>query len=210
MILLPASEMHQLFLRISRHSTSSASSWASVLIHFSEVHETSLRWCLTLSHWPLRDVHPPPPLLFLGLSKRPSPVGAEVGAVPYSRQWRGITLPFPKRENRSLSYPMGQKNRNCLSLLDDWVLQKNSLFGSVEPSPLNVRLQMEKVNLRYTLELSSHLQFIPSSPNNCLLFSLGQKVLGWTHCDSGFILSHVLVVFWVVYCTHKVLIRPSL
>lgn len=61
MILPPASEMHQLFLRIPRHdSTSSVSSWASVLVHFSEVYDTSLRWCLTLSHWPLRDIHLPP------------------------------------------------------------------------------------------------------------------------------------------------------
>lgn len=166
--------------------------------------------CLTLSHWPLTDIHsPPPPLLFLELSKRPSPVGAEVGAVPYSRQWRGVTLPFPKRESRSLSYPMRQKNLNCLSLLDDWVLQKDSLLGSVEASPWNVREQMEKGNLRYTLSCH-HLQFSPSSPHNCHLFSLGQTVLGWVPYDSGFILSPVLFVFCGVYCTHKALIRPIL
>lgn len=171
MILLPASEMHQLFLRIPRHSTSFISSWASVLItflRFMKPHSGSVSLCHT-GFWET-FILSPPPLLFLGLSKRPSPVGAKVGAVPYSRQQSGITLPFTKRENRSLSYPMGQKNRNCLSLLDDWVLQKDSLFGSVEPSPLNVRLQMEKGNLRYTLSCHSISSFSQAAQTTVFSF----------------------------------------
>lgn len=63
-VLLPASEMHQLFLRIPRHdSTSSVSSWASVLIHFSEVHETSL------CHTGLWETFILPPLLFFDFQR---------------------------------------------------------------------------------------------------------------------------------------------
>lgn len=105
MILLPASEMHQLFLRISRHSTSSASSWASVLIHLSEVHETSLRWCLTLSHWPLRDVHPPPPIVILGTFKEAITRGCRSGCCPLFKTVKRnhTTLPQERKQISFLS-----------------------------------------------------------------------------------------------------------
>lgn len=61
MILLPASEMHQLFLRIPRHSTSFISSWASVLItflRFMKPHSGSVSLCYT-GFWETFILSPP-------------------------------------------------------------------------------------------------------------------------------------------------------
>lgn len=181
MILLLASELNQLFLRIPRHGyVSSVSSWTFVIIHFSVVHETSLRWYLTLSHQPLREVHPPTNVI-PGTFKAAFTCGCQSRCCPSIKAVEITHTAFPKRKNPSLPYPMGQKNLNCLLLLDGWVLQKVSFFGLRSPTPLNVQLEMDKANLRYTLTCLPISAFSRRAQTTVISFLLAKKSWGKPH-----------------------------
>lgn len=83
MILLPASEMHQLFLRIPRHSTSFVSSWASVLItflRFMKPHSGSVSLCHT-GFWET-FILSPHPIVILGTFKEAITCGCQSGCCP--------------------------------------------------------------------------------------------------------------------------------
>lgn len=129
MILPPAPEMHQLFLRIPRHdSTSSVSSWASVLIHFSEVHETSLRWCLTLTHWPLRDIHPPPPHCYSLTFKEPITCGCQSGCCPLFKAKKSNHTTLPQ-ERKQISFLSNGTKESELFVSPRWLgLSKGQLI----------------------------------------------------------------------------------
>lgn len=135
MILLLASELNQLFLRILRHGyVSSVSSWTFVIIHFSVVHETSLRWYLTLSHRPLREVHPPTNVI-PGTFKAAFTCGCQSGCCPSIKAVEITHTAFPQEEKPISSLPNGTKESK-LFVPPRWLSpSKGQFIWLVEPHP---------------------------------------------------------------------------